>query len=350
MVDVSSPVTGSPGATNVKIWWGYKDTSTQKLIDPTSHSAKLYDPNGVQRDFANTDNNGVGSITPVKDVDGSVSGTPGKYYATITLFGPNSLTGTWWVEVTQTHEGVTKQFRVLFKVLDAGADVETTSLSEYCTAEDVIRYLARNNVALDANTPFSKGDMEVHIRRAEDLIDTHLNTTFRAEREVVAPDGSGIFCDMIYNRLSFSLVDYLASFKVPHGPILSITKIEVFRGGQGYQDVTSKVSNEGRPNGIWFNPNGTEVFLGRDIALPSVGKNAIRIKYKTGLGFNQYVKIPGEVTMACYKLAAAEFLASERWARMLPSVEGEPSYAAMADKMRAEAYSHLEYRRGIVWS
>lgn len=320
-------------------------------MDPTSQTAKLFDPSGTQKSFTDTSINTSSSITPTKDTDGTVTGQIGRYYANIALIAATSTPGKWWIEVTETWEAVTKVIKIYFTINGSGdgADIVADVTSVYANTSDVVRWLYRNNVAIDSNTPFSDVDMQLYLRRAEDKIDTHLGRTFKAQVRKVAPDGSGILCDVFFNRLSFSLVDYLASFKVPIGPIQSIIKLEIMTGSPGYTDLTSNINNENRPNGIWFDPNGVEVFLGRGMSLPVIFKNGVRIQYYAGLGFNQNVPIPGEIVTATTKLAAAELLESEWWALKLPEGSGR-SPRDMAADFRAQGYSELEYGRSFVWA
>lgn len=219
----------------------------------------------------------------------------------------------------------------------------------YCTVADVNRFFARNALVFDANTRLTATELETLINRHEDDIDRYINRTFKASVTRVGADGNGEFLDVLFSRYSYVQADYLASAKVKFGPIKSIEKLEVFRGGAGYQEVTSDVNNANRPNGIWFDPNGLEIYFGRNIALPYNGKNAVRIKYTAGVNLS-YIPVPGHITQACAALTAAELVQSDRWSfDTSGSPDGIP-LSMKAQQWMAWAYNKLDQERGFVWA
>lgn len=275
--DVLRPIIIAQGQLGGIVYWTYVDISDGTTIIPTGITCRLYDPNGIQRDVANTSLVTTATFTPTFDTTGTITGTTNAAYFTIGAMSASASIGVWVVETTYTHELVTSTMGVGFNVSVGGATVGTTSqlstVPVYAFYKDVENFLNtvepfdQNSTAMadkiDNYIVMAEGEFEARTGKAYkprfETNEIHNMATYRtAFPSTIYPDGT-------FDKRPIHLL---------HGPILPFDatrghKLELYRGSE--QALTSGdpirrwddylTLNYGRNEDFWFDEMAGRVFL-----------------------------------------------------------------------------------------
>lgn len=169
------------GETDFLLYWTYTDDSSGDIIDPSSESGKLFNPDDSQRDPDDTSSTTSTSFTPTEDTDGSVTGTTGAFYVQID-FHNSATTGTWYVETTFTHESKTRTQTICFNVVESGASVSTGATTgtttTYAIPKDVEHFLLSES-PIDSNSAIQRHQIARYINAAEGEFERKTGTAYR---------------------------------------------------------------------------------------------------------------------------------------------------------------------------